>query len=274
MDLLQFTKDNPPPVGTLDKGETPFDPGKHSSRVNPKTLRWMPRSPGRYNKGQSRLPGVDAATQPAATADAPASTPSGIPPVKEVTADVLLELPKTQPAPKSEAQPGDTAPTPPPSPTPPASAPLPEVGPQTEQKGAETSAPSSPRGSDASMAHEAAAELSARVVYTLTGVFIGDHKRATASGDEHKNIRAAFAAFYQYRGVVFVGGVAIALVLLAYVLGDARREEVVSTVKRVFAKKPKGSPSGPIVDVETTTPAPAAPAPAPAPADFAAFDPR
>ena len=120
------------------------------------------------------------------------------------------------------------------------------------------------------MAHEAAAELSARVVYMLTGVFIGDHKRATATGEEHKTIRAAFAAFYQYRGVVFVGTVAIALVLLAYALGDARREEVVTTVKRVFSKKAKPAAAGAVVDVETT-PAKAAPAPAagqPAPVVF------
>ena len=250
MDLLQFTKENPPPVGTLDKGGTPFDPGKHAARVNKNTLRWIPRSPGRYNKGQSRFPGVDAATAPGAPADAPASVPSGMPPVKEVSADALLDLPTVAPAPKGDAAP---SPTPPPS----ASPALPEVGPQAD---ATTAGPSAeaPRGGDAKASAAHAGKLAARATYAVTGALIRDHKAAKPAADEHTALANTWTAFFEFRGVAFVGVFAVGAAVLCYLLEDGRREPFVEFVKGLFSKKPekRAEPSAAPVTTPNAKPAP------------------
>jgi hypothetical protein len=276
MNLLEFSKENPPAVGTADGKGTPFDGGRHLPRVHAKTLRWLPRSPGRGNKGQTRLQGVDSTAQRSAQpAPIDAPRPPDLPPVQEVSAEEILQLPPAAaPSKASDATPGPAqGPA-----SAPAPGPLPEVKPAADtgaaaEPGSSSSSPEpAPARGDTTMAHDAAAELTTRVVYTLTGVAIKDHKRATATGEEHKNIRAAVSAFYAHRGVVFVGSVALALVFVAYALGDARREEVINTIKRVFARKPKAGPgaSGPVVDVETAPPPPPPP-PAPAPSAFSDF---
>jgi hypothetical protein len=110
--------------------------------------------------------------------------------------------------------------------------------------------------------HQAAGELAARTTYALTGALIGNHKKATASGPEHESLKSAFASFFQFRGVVFVGSVALGLVLLAYFLGEARKEEVFSTFKRLLGKKPETQASPGPAPAPAAKPATPPPAPA------------
>lgn len=120
---------------------------------------------------------------------------------------------------------------------------------------------------DVTVTHEAAAELAARATYAVTALAIGDHKKATAGGAEHDTLKAGYASYFAHRGIVLVGGVALAAVLVCYLLGEARREEVVGTVKRWFgglgAKKAPNVASAPaaaqsaasaVVDIEPAQP--------------------
>lgn len=271
--------------GSPDNKGTPFDPARHIPRINPKSGRWIPRSPGRGHKGQTRLPGVDSAAPAPATPAAPApaapapSAGEALPPAREVTADALIDLPDAKPAAPAPGAAPAAAPT--------APAPLPEIGPgETLPPAGSAPAPGEPvrvtieppgltpprptgGGADVTMNHEAAGELAARTTYALTGALIGDHKKATACGREHDSLKMAFASFFQYRGVMFVGSVALGLVLLAYVLGEARKEEILTTFKKFFAGKKAEPGPAPIV-----TPPPASPAAQPAAAPKAATPPR
>jgi hypothetical protein len=208
---------SPSPVapGTLDRKGTPYDPARHIPKMKESTGGWMPRGGRKPNP-------------PAANAGTGATAP---------------------------------APTPPPAPAAPLP-PIPEVGPsdaptaaaspaQGEQPTGEP-APARPAGPDVTVAHETAAELAARATYAVTGAVIGDHKKATATGAEHESLKKGYASFFAYRNIVLVGGIALAAVVIAYLLGEARREEVVGTVKKLFAKK---KPDPRPVDID---PAPAA----------------
>jgi hypothetical protein len=156
-----------------------------------------------------------------------------------------------------------------------ASAPeFPEVGPgeapadstKCTQTAGGTSAEQSPTSSaprtDVKLGHQAAGELAARVTYALTGALIGDRKKARAVGEEHKEIRDAYAAFFQYRGVVFVGSAALGLIILAYCLGEARSDEIGAVFKRFFGKKKAPMT---VIDVKATVVSETPPAAAPAP---------
>jgi hypothetical protein len=250
MNLLEFNKDNPPPIGTPDAKGTPFDPGKHLPRVNAKTQRWLPRSPGRFNKGQTRLPGVEAATQtPPPAADAP--------PVAEVTASDLIDLPTTPAAaPKADIAPG--SPPPPQQTPPPAAAPVPEVGPQDE-KTAPGAGAEAPRGADAKASAAHAGKLAARATYAVTGAMIRDHKAAKPTPDEHTALVNTWTAFFEFRGVALVGVFAVGAAVLCYLLEDGRREPFVDFVKGLFRKKGEKRAE------PVATPATSAGAPAPAP---------
>lgn len=252
---------SPVAPGTLAKG-VPFDPARHIPRTNPKTGAWMPKG-GRKPKTAAPSSGSTssppAPTEPATSANSSPS-PAGSPGASVKIDDLipLADAPKPAPAPGAPAQPPQPGP-----------APIPDVGPSDAPAGNGTPAPGAAPapGRDVNMGHEAAGELAARVVYSVTGAVTGNHKAATATGDEHKNIKSAFAAFFAHRGVAFVGGVALVLVIVAYALGEGRKEGIFGAIRKFTRRN-----ESPVVDVETTPVPPPSPAPdAPRPAPQNAF---
>jgi|GEM_PF-4019306 len=225
-------------AGTLDAKGTPYDPAKHVPRMNSRTGRWMPRSPGRFAKRPAAAP---------AAAEAP--RPVDLPPVTEVTADALVELPAARTAPPiAEVKPGAPAAEASPE-TPPASASIPDVGPDSGPAGAD---PARTADARASAAH--AGKLAARATYAVTGAVIRDHKAAKPTPAEHTALADTWTAFFEFRGVALVGVFAVGAAVLCYLLEDGRREPFVDFVKGLFRKKPeKRAPATPL-------PAPSSPA--------------
>ena len=145
---------------------------------------------------------------------APASTPSAAP-VPEIGPE---DAPAPGGAPSPEATPGDT--TPPPAPG--------AAAPRT----------------DATLSPDAGGNMLARLLYGFTGWFTGDRKAAAATGEEHKSIASTFGAYLSFRGVAFVGALALLGTLALYFLDERRSESVGDGFKRRFGSKktPPGKP--------------------------------
>ncbi len=234
-------------AGTPDAKGTPYDAAKHVPRMNPKTGRWMPRSPGRFAKRPAAAPA-------GAPTPAEAPRPAELPPVTEVTADALVELPAARTAPPlAEVKPGAPAAEASPE-NPPTSASIPEVGPDAGPAGADPA-----RGADARASAAHAGKLAARATYAVTGAVIRDHKAAKPTPAEHTALADTWTAFFEFRGVALVGVFAVGAAVLCYLLEDGRREPFVDFVKGLFRKKPERR-AEPVADA----PAPATPPPAPA----------
>lgn len=88
----------------------------------------------------------------------------------------------------------------------------------------------------------------------MTGALIGDHKAATATGSEHANIKAVATAYARARGIKVIGGLAVGLTVLAFLMDDRRRETVLDRVKALFRKKPTAAAEIPVVEVVATAP--------------------
>ena len=102
-------------------------------------------------------------------------------------------------------------------------------------------APAPAGGAMPAASAKAAAEVATNAGYTITGALIRDHKAARPTAAEHANLRDTTAAYIEARGLRFVGGVAIAIGFLAYLLGDERREkiwEAAVTFARKWRKPP------------------------------------
>jgi hypothetical protein len=217
--------------GTPDKHGTPFNPAIHIPKMHPRSGRWMPKG-GRTKK-------------PAAIASVTTET--------------------TEQTTTAESQSKETAP--------PAAPSFDDIeraaGPAASDTPAAT-ATVSPSG-DAALPAEAAGEIGARAVYAITGAVIGNHKAATASGAEHKNITAVITAYARHRGWAIVGPLALLGTLVAYLLTDGRREPLTDMFKKLFAgkKKPPVSVAAESEPIDIT---PAAPAAVPSPAESAPLE--
>lgn len=219
--------------GTLDRKGTPYDPARHIPKMKAKTGAWMPRG------------GRKPAPRPGEIAAAPTPAPAPSPKPGETFGEAYAFPPRP---PIPEIGPDEPAPAP-------ASA----AGEKPAGDTAANKAPEPARPSqDFSLPHETAAELASRATYAVTGVVIGDHKKATATGAEHETLKKGYASFFAHRNLVLVGGFALLAVVVAYLLGEARREEVVGTVKKMFTKKPAPRP---VVEIAPAPPASPPPTP-------------
>jgi hypothetical protein len=100
------------------------------------------------------------------------------------------------------------------------------------------------------------AEVACRAVYTTLGFLTDAPEEATPTPAEHKNMQTMAAAYFRSRGWIFVGGVALCIALLAYLLRTASKPKTRETVRGWFrTAKPTPQP-------ERTAPAPVVP-PAP-----------
>jgi hypothetical protein len=102
--------------------------------------------------------------------------------------------------------------------------------------------PAAAANGDAALPAEAYAEIGVRALYAVTGAVIGDHKAATASGAEHKNLTAVATAYIRHRGWVMVGFIAVVGTVAAYMLMDGRREPLMQRIKTVLANLRKKKP--------------------------------
>jgi hypothetical protein len=206
-----------PTTGELDAKGNSFDASKHLPRKHPHTGRWMPRG-GRKPK----------------LAPAPA--------VASLDASPAAETPP------SDQQPGQPIP----ADTPPASSPEPAPSFADIEHAAGKDTPPAPDAKpgnaelvddkDATLSPEDTGELASRALYAVTGAIVGDHKKAAAVGAEHANIKRVAAAYCRHRGFAVVGGLALTFTVLAYFLGDARREAVTEKFKALFARKSAPKP--------------------------------
>lgn len=113
---------------------------------------------------------------------------------------------------------------------------------------------------------ETTAEVASNALYTLTGAAIGNHKAARPGSAEHTNIKKTIAAYLEYRGILFSGAAAIAITLLAYLMGEERREILAGRVKALaVVLRKKREP-------KTVQPAPSTAAQQTAPQPMSAFD--
>ena len=159
-----------------------------------------------------------------------------------------------------------------PAPAAPSGPPIPEIGPEETKPGGTpppapgAGTPPPPAGApgaarDATLAPEAGGNLLARVLYKITGTFTGDHKKAVATGAEHKAIADTFGAFLSFRGIALSGGLAVVATVVAYLLDDSRGESVFDAFKRRFFKAKPGDtakraePTAAPVTVAATAPA-------------------
>lgn len=213
--------------GTPDKSAkaTPFDPARHIPKMHPKHGYWMPKG-GRTKTPKSAAPSSGSTSSPQANTGEEQPelfTPSPASPAASHVAPSFDDIERAAGAPATAAP-----------------------------------AAAAPAG-DASLPAEAAGEIGARAVYAITGAVIGNHKAATASGAEHKNITAVITAYARHRGWAVVGPLALLGTLVAYLLTDGRREPLTEMIKKLFAGKKKPpltvAPESEPIDI---TPAPAA----------------
>jgi hypothetical protein len=101
------------------------------------------------------------------------------------------------------------------------------------------------------------AEVACQALYTVLGLATDAPEEAEPSGPQHKRMLAVTAAYLRARGWVFVGGFAVCVALLAFLLTVARKPKTREAVRRWLGKaKPPAAPKPPEQ--------PPAPAPEPA----------
>lgn len=107
-----------------------------------------------------------------------------------------------------------------------------------------------------------AAEIGCKVAYTLAGLAVGAPKQAFPPSAEHKNYVDTAAKYIDYRGWRFVGGLALALMGLAYVLRLISLPEVKESLRKKYGwgdSEPKNVTPEPDVESEKSeAPPPAA----------------
>ena len=228
-----------------DSAGVPFDAARHLSKKHPATGRWMPRG-GR--KPKSAAPASPASSSASTSSPPPAS--SGVSPASSTPpADDIPDVaPSDAPADAADnAGPGDAAPDDQPA------------GPVR----------------DAALSPKRAGELAARALYKVAGDLSGDRKRAVAKGEEHESIKQTFAAYFEFRGLKLVGGLALAATIIAYLLTDDRSDGIGARVRDWLSKRRAGrsSPaSSSVIDIDPAAPSAPRPAPEtrnPAPSPFA-----
>lgn len=79
-----------------------------------------------------------------------------------------------------------------------------------------------------------AAEVGCRAAYTLAGMLVGTPKQAVPPSAEHKNYVETAAKYIDYRGWRFVGGLALALMGLAYILRLISLPEVKESLRKKY----------------------------------------
>ncbi|EIP96801.1 hypothetical protein OpiT1DRAFT_01226 [Opitutaceae bacterium TAV1] len=244
----------PIPGETLDGAGVPFDPARHLPRINQKTGRWMPKSPGRARKKASSgsiptPPPSSAETITDAPPSPPASESSG-PATSETGETATASAPFSPPAGSGKTQPdfsdfeeaaaaadGDGGDSP---------GPGGGNAPENEGKG---------RG-DAKSSPDDLARLATKTLYMTTGRVIGDMKAAKPPADQEKALLEMLEAFFRWRGIQVVGWLALGVGLLSYLL----RDEIFAAV----SAKRKGEPRN--VTPRPIPPPASQPAPPPAPA--------
>jgi hypothetical protein len=90
------------------------------------------------------------------------------------------------------------------------------------------------------------AEVACQALYTVLGLATDAPEEAEPSGPQHKRMLAVTAAYLRARGWVFVGGFAVCVALLAFLLTVARKPKTRETVRRWLGKsKPPVAPKPP-----------------------------
>jgi len=232
--------------GTLDRIGRPFDPAKHLPRQHPRSGAWMPKG------GRKAL---TATTAPAVSAPAAPAGPVSADPTEALGRAMAADMPPVSGAPAAAPQVGK-APTraaATPAPAGPFIAPEPRAAPAVDLDATDRTPPA--------LSPEATGELAARALYGVTGAFLGDHTKATATGAEHANIKAAGAAYARSVDLKIVGGLALVLTVLAYLIDDKRRGNVIDRIRALLTPKKPAPIHAPAVEIEPApAPAPAAPA--------------
>ena len=238
--------------GTLDRIGRPFDPAKHLARQHPRSGAWMPKG------GRKALTATPA---PAVSAPAAAAGPVSADPTEALGRAMAADMPPvsgatTQPA----AAENISGPGTPEKKTSGAQAPAgPFIAPEPRAAAA-VDLDATDRTPPA-LSPEATGELAARALYGVTGAFLGDHTKATATGAEHANIKAAGAAYARSVDLKIVGGLALVLTVLAYLIDDKRRGNVIDRIRALLTPKKPAPIHAPAVEIEPApAPVPAAPA--------------
>lgn len=192
----------PVPGVSTDAAGVPFDEARHLPRTNARTRRWMPRPPRgvakrRANAAPAGSSPANGASTPAAEVVAPPTIAPGAP------------APWTAEEHATAAEGGGAIPPAPGSPE------------ALAQGGA--AAPLDP-ATDAQSSPEANAEVACEVLYTATGLATGVPKEARPSPAEHAAMRRATAAYFTARGWTAVGGWAILIMVVAYLLRVFQKE--------------------------------------------------
>jgi len=106
-----------------------------------------------------------------------------------------------------------------------------------------------------------AAEVGCRAVYTAAGLVFGAPDEATPPPAEHKNYVEAAAAYIDYRGWKFVGGLALVVCALAYLLRMASKPKTEARIKKWtgFGEEPRNVTPAPASKAEADEPPPAPP---------------
>jgi hypothetical protein len=247
MNLRDYSKTNPPPVGTLDRKGRAFDPAKHHPRVSQWDT-WIPR--GKPFGGPGR--------EPAAPAPAPT--------LGESAAVETSAAPAASPETAAEA-PGAA----------PAASPTPEPMPRFDDLekaaglGETPAAPASPPPPpDATGTPRRDAEVACKGLYLVTGLLTGAPGEAKPAASLHADLRDTLGAYLESRGIRSVGIVAVAVGLIAYFLdvfskpesGGKLREWIGGGRKAPAAREPVTVEAEPVTPAPAATAATAAPAPA------------
>lgn len=118
------------------------------------------------------------------------------------------------------------------------------------------------------------AEVACQALYTILGLATDAPEEAEPSGPQHKRILAVTTAYLRARGWVFVGGFAVCVALLAFLLSVARKPKTREAVRRWLGKaKPPAAPKPPEQPPATAAVSkPAQPEPQTAPGRFPTSD--
>lgn len=213
----------------VDSGGRPFDPARHVPKKNPKTGRWMPRSPGRSGRLGSASSPSSSSAQSAHGGTPPAEPSPSAPTASYIPTDI-----PEQPA--SAAAPGAGAPAAPALPVDPVASP------------------------------EAVAEVYCRGLYSTFGTLTGAPEEAEPTAKEHANLSATLAAYIAARGWQTRGGWAVLLEILGYLFRTGAkprtRERVAVWWSKLRAPKQAAPrPVAPAAPASPANPAPAAAAP-------------
>lgn len=267
----------PPPAGaspiapgTLDRRGNKFDPTRHLPKMHKTGGNWLPK--GGYTAEKRAANAAKKAAQPGAAPAAPSPVippPAPLPsaPIQTVTADPTAALVEHMAVNMPEVS-GDSGK--PASGQPDASfiAPdegLPPMPPREDDAPAATGTrPAAPAAPDPAEQGDpdADAEIALEMLFDLTGLATGHADEARPASNRVASMRRVLSAWLKKKGWVSVGGWAVAISFLAWMLETAKKPKTRNTVRGWFGLKPKDDEAARVAAARNVTPAPeSAPAP-------------